>query len=651
MRRFLAAIAASLSLANGAGAEGRYPSYFFPKGDVYEVRVSPTGEWVAAAVTDGERTGLFAQRVGEPAPRLLQAGDDALLLSLVTWTGPNTLLVRFDSSPSPRWVRIRLSTEGSEDFDFEAQAFEAAGQLVDALPFSDGEVLWGIEDRLYDYVYRVALEDLIDRSGERPAPRERKWIGRRVARIQGSVRRWLVDSNEVVRAALRTEENSYTIFHRPSAQDRFQAIANFAADARDLKNPFGFTRDGSKLIVAARDQQATIGIYEFDPVSRTVGREIFSSEGLDVEFVHIDPLTRNVLSFTYSDGAETRRAYVEQARERFGERLGSFEAGMEAVQIVSSSADRDRFVFRVKGANDPGTYYFRNAPLDETVEIGRTGPSIARHALADMQTFTVVSKDGLEIEALLTLPSRAGAGPFPLVVMPHGGPIGVHDRREYRPDVQYLASWGYAVLQANYRGSSGYGRSFTEAGLREWARGIEDDLEAAILASVARGEIDGSRVCIVGSSYGGFSALASALRHPDWFDCAVTINGVTDVPLIAETSDTADSRRALEKFEQMVGDLERERDQLLAISPAYHVEALRTPVMVAFGERDRRVDRDHAERLLAMLELYGHEHEIHRIDDGRHSLTPEQWTKLLPAIRRFLDRHMRQGPPEVDAAP
>ena len=651
MRRLSLILALAIVSASMATAGGRYPSYFFPTGDVYWVGVSPSGDWVAAAVTNGERHGLMAQRLGGGGPRVLQTGDEKWPITQVSWAGQDTLLARFGSGRRVRWILVQLEAGGAEGFEFDARPFVAGGWLVDALPFSDEELLWHFGDGRHNYVHRIRIDDLLERGVGFRAARGKRRIGKQVAKIPGSVRRWLVDSDEVVRAAVRTEENSYTILYRARAGEDFVPIANYEGRAQDLKKPFGFTQDGSKLIVAARDRNATIGIYEFDPDTRRVGREIFQSDALDVDYIWVDPLTRDVFSYTYSDGAETRRGYIPEASERFAGRLGDRDPDMESIHIVSSNADRTRFVFRVEGADEPGAYYLRDTAKNETLEIGQTGSKIVREYLSDMVTFQVTSTDGLEIEALLTVPSRAGPGPFPLLVMPHGGPIGVHDRREYRPDVQYFASWGYAILQANYRGSSGYGREFEAAGMREWARGIEDDLDAAIRATVGRSDIDGDRVCIIGGSYGGFSALASAIRHPEWFDCAVTINGVMDVPLMGETSDMADSRRVLEAFEGVVGDLERERDQLLAISPAYRVEDLQTPVMVVYGDRDRRVDRDHAERVLLMLEFHGHEHAVHRVEGGRHRFTRDQRIRSLPAIRAFFDRHMAAGAPRIGSQP
>src|SRR5690606_16599332 len=160
--------------------------------------------------------------------------------------------------------------------------------------------------------------------------------------------------------------------------------------------------------------------------------------------------------------------------------------------------------------------------------------------------------------------------------------------------VQYLASVGFVVLEVNYRGSSGYGLEFIEKGRRQWAKGIEDDIDAAVEWAMGRAEIDGRRICIIGGSYGGFSALTSILRHRERYRCAVSINGVTDVPLLGHSSDLADSKKAMAFFDEFVGDFETEREKLIEISPVYRMNEVETPILIVQGSADRRVDPDHA---------------------------------------------------------
>jgi len=257
-----------------------------------------------------------------------------------------------------------------------------------------------------------------------------------------------------------------------------------------------------------------------------------------------------------------------------------------------------------------------------------------------VETIEVTSEDGERVEAFLALPNDRREGGAPLIVMPHGGPIGVRDNKDYNPIVQYFASWGFAFLQVNYRGSSGYGRRFEDAGKKQWAQGIEDDIDAAVEYAIARPEIDGTRICIVGGSYGGFSALASVIRHAKRYRCAASLNGAADIPLGFSDGECADSERCVESLVDIVGDPKTERDKLVDISPAYHVDQIHTPVFVIYGTEDQRVDPDHSHRLLLMLETFGKEHESLEVKGAGHSPTEEEWELISVALRRFLTRYL-----------
>jgi dipeptidyl aminopeptidase/acylaminoacyl peptidase len=297
-------------------------------------------------------------------------------------------------------------------------------------------------------------------------------------------------------------------------------------------------------------------------------------------------------------------------------------------------------VLWVSSPTNPGTYYFHDVNTGELNPIGDVAQGLDRSKLVDVETIEVESSDGTRVEAFLALPSDRKSSGAPLIVMPHGGPIGVRDNKDYNPLVQYFASWGFAFLQVNYRGSSGYGRRFEEAGKKQWAQGIEDDIDAAVEYAIARPEIDGTRICIVGSSYGGFSALASVIRHKTRYRCAASVNGVTDVPFSFAGDNCADEEGCLDAFAEIVGDPDTERDKLMEISPAYHVEEIHTPVFVIYGTEDQRLDPDHSHRLLLMLETLGKEHESLEVKGAAHSLTKEEWELVSIELRRFLTRYL-----------
>jgi dipeptidyl aminopeptidase/acylaminoacyl peptidase len=388
-----------------------------------------------------------------------------------------------------------------------------------------------------------------------------------------------------------------------------------------------------------------MGLYEFDVSRGEISREVLVEPDVDIIDVVVDYAHRELIAGVYERDGERRvhylQGYADLHLEKIQDRLPR-----ERVSVVTSSGDRTRFVLWVSGPRNPGTYYYHDVETGELVKIARALNGIDPSVLVDVEAFWVVSKDGLSIEAFLALPKEIPADGAALVVIPHGGPIGVRDNRDFNPVVQYLASAGFAVLNVNYRGSSGYGRRFQEAGKQEWAKGIEDDVDAAVEVAMRRPDIDSSRVCIAGGSYGGFSALASVVRHPGRYRCAATINGVTDIPLLFETSDFSYSDKTLPIAKEQIGDVDANRRSLMDASPLYHVDEIESPVLIVYGTEDRRVDPDHAHRLIVMMDLLGKSYEATEVVGAGHSFTYAESQSVWPRLREFLTEHLRAGSSE-----
>jgi dipeptidyl aminopeptidase/acylaminoacyl peptidase len=231
----------------------------------------------------------------------------------------------------------------------------------------------------------------------------------------------------------------------------------------------------------------------------------------------------------------------------------------------------------------------------------------------------------------------------PLVVMPHGGPLGMSDTREFDPVVQSLTTGGYAVLQVNYRGSGGR----FEAGQRAWGREIEDDLEAALDRVVAMKSVDPDRICIFGGSYGGYSALISITRCPQRYRCAIAAAPPTDLLLMFQSSDFASTEEGRREFAEIVGDPDRDRAHLIEISPAYRAQDMDVPILLIHGDRDTRVDIEHSYRMKAMLEANGRSPEWMVLEGATHSPTRRQYARLMERVLEFLDAHL--GPAKSPA--
>jgi dipeptidyl aminopeptidase/acylaminoacyl peptidase len=278
-------------------------------------------------------------------------------------------------------------------------------------------------------------------------------------------------------------------------------------------------------------------------------------------------------------------------------------------------------------------------------------PWLDPNEMADAQVLEITAPDGTKIEAFLTIPVGTEDEPPPLLVLPHGGPYGVRDSRSFDPLVQYIASWNIAVLQVNFRGSAGYGRSFAEAGYRERAKGIEDDIEAAVELVVEKGLIDSERICIGGLSYGGYSAIISAIRKPNRYLCAVTIAGVSDLPLQLHSTGLGKTKEGRKELEKIFGDPTTEYDEMIAISPAYRADEIEIPVLIVHGTDDHRVDVEHAYRLKAMLEAHGKRYSWLLLKGAGHSPNSSEWLKVARALGLFVDDYLHPLEFEVDEFP
>jgi dipeptidyl aminopeptidase/acylaminoacyl peptidase len=312
------------------------------------------------------------------------------------------------------------------------------------------------------------------------------------------------------------------------------------------------------------------------------------------------------------------------------------------VALTGWSEDRARFVARASAPGAPPSWYLYDRTRKEISPLGDEYPELKGVAMGSTRWITYKARDGLEIPAYVTLPPGAPAknGKLPLVVMPHGGP---HTRDIYDFDylAQFLATRGYAVLQPQFRGSSGFGDDFAKAGKGEWGGKMQTDLQDGVAALAAAGDVDPQRVCIVGASFGGYAALAGATLYPDAYRCAASIAGISDLgQLILEEGRLygRDSGAAQALREDLVST---DREKVLAISPARHVTAARVPILLIHGDKDTVVLIGQSKRMAEALRAAGKDFEFIVLENENHYLTRTATrTQTLEALEKFLAKNL-----------
>jgi pimeloyl-ACP methyl ester carboxylesterase len=501
--------------------------------------------------------------------------------------------------------------------------------VVDLLPREPGAILFeGYDSAGKLVVHRLRLEGDKSINGFTTArSRDRLNLG------TVNDRAWFTDGSGRLRVAIIARDDTTVLVHGSGStyKDVLSSEDGFLFD------PVGLSFDGTTIYGLTDEDRAQRELVALDPVTRKITRTLFSKAGLDIVSAVFDE-HREPIAVRYYESGNLVTEYFDEANRRMEAWIHTAFPG-KVVTVVDRSTDNNQLILWVAGSDHPPQLYHLDVSNKKAALLDEVAPWLDGKTFAPAHVIKAKGSDGLPIEAFLTLPD--GTARRPLVVFPHGGPVGVSDRLSFDREVQFLASQGYAVLKVNFRGSEGYGKAFREAGQRNYGRMIEDDIDAALRAAVAAYPIDETRMCAIGASYGGYSALISAIRWPGRYRCAVSLSGVSDRALFFSASDGVRSVKGRPTLERLMGNPRTDMAEMQATSPLYHAHELTLPVMLVHGREDVRVDFEHTRRLVRMLNLENRPPVVMVIPGMGHSLDDPQIADIVwTGIAGFLQQHL-----------
>jgi dipeptidyl aminopeptidase/acylaminoacyl peptidase len=454
---------------------------------------------------------------------------------------------------------------------------------------------------------------------------------------------WYADRDGIVRAGLGSQGGRWWLFYRENAQAGFKKIGAGRRPENERLT------DVEKLLpVAGSDKGYAIankatgryGVYRYDFVTNNLGEAVFEHEEVDVDSVGFSPRTGDPDSVSYADDRD-RVAWLDPAMKAIQARIDRLLPGA-VNRIVSRDALDRRMVVWSGGASDPGTYYVFDRTKGELRELARPYAALDGRPLAPVQSVRYPARDGLAIPAYLTLPLGRPAKGLPLIVMPHGGPF-IRDKWTYEPWAQFLANRGYAVLQPNFRGSTGYGKAFVEAASGQFGRKMQDDLDDGVSWLAERGTVDPKRVCILGASYGGYAAMWGAVRNPDVYRCAISFAGISDV---GEMLRFDRSQWIAQRYYRDWRDRIRGEGgfDLARVSPIARAAEIRIPLLIAHGQKDGNVPFAQSKKLHEALLRANVPHEFVAYPEEGHGFSKvDDSVDFLKRVERFLTQHNPAG--------
>jgi dipeptidyl aminopeptidase/acylaminoacyl peptidase len=584
--------------------------------------VSPDGTRIAYLAPDEGVLNVWIGPLDDPAAARPVTNDRDRGIRSYFWADDDRHLVYLqDTGGDEDWHVHVVDLESGQSRD--VTPFEhVQAQVIGHSPRHPGKLLLGLNrdtPQLHD-PYSLDLE-----SGELTKVMENPGFAA-----------WLVDNELRPRGGLRFLEDGGVELVADG-----KTLRRFASDDALTTDPAGFDADDRGLYLITSDGRNAAGLERID-VETGERTELAADEMYDIGAVEIHPETRAVQVVSFIRERRDHRVLDPSLADDV-ERMRAVHPG----DLFFGARDRADRMWTIGFTADDGpiAFYVYDRSTGEAQFLFDHQPRLAAHTLQNMEPFTFTSRDGLEIHGYLTFPASGREG-LPTVLFVHGGPW-ARDVWGYDSTAQWMANRGYLCVQVNYRGSTGYGKRFLNAGDREWGGRMHDDLVDAVEHVISLGYADPARVAIYGGSYGGYAALVGATFTPDLFACAVDIVGPSNLMTLIESVPPY-WVPILDQFKRRVGDPETERDFLWSRSPLSRVDAIRIPMLIAQGANDPRVKQAESEQIVAAMSERGIPHTYLVFPDEGHGFKkPENSERFQAEAERFLADHLGGACEEV----
>ena len=612
-----------MSISMGGLATGETASQiplrdFFRNPELSSLELSPDGKQVAFLAPVERRLNLFVQEVNGEKPRQVTDVRDRDIGGYF-WKNANTLIYLKDDGGDENYHLYAVDIVSGQTRDLTPFPGVRSG-IVDDLEDIEDEVLIDMNQRRLDVfdVYRLNVK-----TGEMTL----------VAENPGNYIGYLTDHAGKVRVALAkdAEQNRNILLYRDTEQQEFRPI--ITTGFKDQVSPYFFSADNRHLYATSnigRDRKALVLI---DPATGKEIQTMFAHPEVDVGGAGWSRLRKVLTSVGYTTDKSHRHFFDDKIRKIYA----TLEKQLPGYEVALTSIDKaeEQFVVRTYSDKSRGAYYLFNAKTGALKKWRDLSPWLNERDMADMRPISFKSRDGLTIHGYMTLPKGKEARNLPVVVNPHGGPW-VRDTWGFNSEVQLLANRGFAVLQMNYRGSTGYGRAFWEAGFKQWGRKMQDDITDGVEWLIKQGIADPKRVAIYGGSYGGYAVLAGLAFTPEVYACGIDYVGVSNIFTLMKTIPPY-WKPLMAEFYEKVGHPEKDEELLRSVSPVFHADKIKVPLFIAQGARDPRVNKAESDQMVAALAARGVKVEYMVKDNEGHGFRNEENRfEFYEAMEKFL---------------
>jgi len=599
---------------------------FFKNPEKVSFTLSPDGKYYAYMGPYKKMLNIFVQEIGKENVTQLTYDTTRSIYGFV-WGNNRRILYLKDTGGDENIKLFGVDVDGTNlkgltDFD------KVRTELIDDLPDIDDYVIIGLNKRIPQVFdpYRLDIN-----TGELTM----------LAENPGNIVGWMTDHEGKLRVALAVVDGVNTsLLFRETEKDPFKTI--LTTSFKETMSPYFFTFDNKNLYAVSNLGRDKTAVIIFNLSTGKEEQVLYENPQYDVDQLNYSRLRKILTAARYTSWKRERYFFDKEFENTINDlksKLGDIEFGItstdkaEVKNIVLASSDKSM-----------GTYYLYDKTTGTLDKITDVAPWLDENEMAGMVPVEYKSRDGLSINGYLTFPkgyNMDNAKNMPVVVNPHGGPW-ARDQWGFNPEVQLLANRGYIVLQMNFRGSTGYGKQFWQASFKKWGKEMQDDITDGVNWLINKGIADSTRIAIYGGSYGGYATLAGITFTPDLYAAAVDYVGVSNLFTFMKTVPPY-WKPMLDMFYEMVGDPVKDSIMMYEASPVMHVDKIKTPLFIAQGANDPRVNINESNQMVEALQNRGITVEYMVKDNEGHGFyNEENRFDFYHAMEKFLNEHLKK---------
>ncbi|WP_028773486.1 alpha/beta hydrolase family protein [Shewanella waksmanii] len=635
---------------NSNASETELVEQFSRASEFSQIKISPTGKYLSAIVPKDGKDALLILDAKTKKPTNVVHFESNAQVGTYEWVNEErvvlakTYLKGWSDHPLYYGELMAVNADGSRQaylFGYKGgqqvgsrikrnTAISATAYIFDPLPENDKYMLvkalpWGngssntSENK--QQIYRVDVY---------------KGTRKKIATAPIPYAQFLTDHDGKVRFVSGTNDyvNSQ-LFYRKDG--KWVDTKNLNLDLKEIR-PLAFNSDNTGVYILGSEAGKTQGVFLLD-INTGTKKLVSRDEVVDPNNIWIDRISKNLYAIEYQNGYPTYE-FIDKNDEHsiILKQLLKALPGHQ-VHLVSQTNDASQLVIKAFNDRNPGDYYVFHSKKKQLEYLVSAKKWLDPELMAEMKPISFTARDGKTIHGYLTLPHGVDPKNLPLVVNPHGGPHGPRDWWGFDSQNQMIASKGAAVLQVNFRGSGGYGLDFEHAGHQKWGTDIQYDIIDATRYVIDQGYVDKDRVCIVGGSFGGYSALQSPIIEPDMFKCAIGFAGVYDLELMFNKGDVPGRRAGKRYLNKVLGKDEKVLQQM---SPSHNTDKLKTNLLLVHGGEDERAPIEQLEALEADLKKHNYPYEKLVMDDEGHGFYSDAHrAKYYQQMLSFLQENLR----------